>query len=145
MAGIRGTGIVQVAQQTRLALRTLAIEAANAIDARGSVETGRLFAVIRVVAAVQARPAIHADAAVRSVSVCTGGSVLAHRMIPLGALVHIVLAESAREVRWTAAGVVRDAIDAGSSVLAKMSQAIVVVLFAVLALETFGYKSQCHR
>jgi len=56
-------------------------------------------------------------------------------MVPLGALVHVILAKLSREIRRTATGVVRDPVDAGSSVLAKMAQAIVEVLLAVLALE----------
>lgn len=79
MARIRGARIVQVTQQARLSGRTLAQEAAHAINACGSVKAGRAHTVVNVHTAIRPRPSVDADTGIATDHVRTGGTVLAHR------------------------------------------------------------------
>lgn len=135
MARVRGAGVVQMAQQTRLAGRTPAVEASDAVDAGRPVEAGRVHAVVDVVAAVRPVPAVDADAVVAAVGVGTGGPVLADRRL-LHALVHVRFAVLAGKARRALAVIRVDPVDTGATVLAHIARAVVNVLLAVFALET---------
>lgn len=134
MTRIRGAGIVQVAQQTRLARRAATVEAANAIDTGGAIKAGRLHTIVDVLAAIAARPAVHADATVGAVGVRTGGAVLADRRTQR-TLVHVHVTVATRKVWRAIAAIVIDAIHTGAAILAKISGTIVNVLITVLALK----------
>lgn len=135
VARIRGTGVVQMAQQSGLAGRTPAVETTDAVDAGRSVEAGRVDAVVDVVAAVRTVPAVDADAVVAAVGVGTGGTVLADRRL-LHALVHIRFAVLAGKARRALAVIGVDPVHTGGTVLAQIARAVVNILLAVFALET---------
>ena len=135
VARIGGAGVVQVAQQPRLPRRALTEEAADAVVARGAVETGGAGAVVDVLRTVGARPAVDADARVAAVRVGARGAVLAHAGTQ-GALVHVLVAVGTRERRRTLTRVAVDPVGARCSVLAQVTRAVVHVLFAVQTAET---------
>lgn len=137
VARIRRARIVQMAQQPRFALGAATVEAAHAIDAGGPIEAGRVHAVVDVLAAIGARPAVDADARVAAVRVRARGAVLADGR-PGGALVHVVLAVLAEVVGAALAAVRVDAVHAGAAVLAQVAGTVVDVLLAVGALEACG-------
>lgn len=62
MARIAGTRVVQVAQQSCFAGGALAVEGADSVVARGTVEARGHGAIVDVFRAVSARPAVHTDA-----------------------------------------------------------------------------------
>lgn len=141
MARVRRTGIVQVAEQTRLTRRTAAIEAADTVDASRTIEAGRIHAVVNVVAAVRPIPPVHADTVIAAVRVRAGRPVLADRRTQR-TLVHVVLAELAGEAGRAAAVVGVDTVHACAPVLAQVARTVVRVLFTVFALEarrTFAF------
>lgn len=147
VARIGSARVVQVAQQSRLAGRTPAVEAADAVDTGRPVEAGRVHAVVDVVAAVRTVPAVHADAVVAAVGVGAGRAVLADRRL-LDALVHVRLAVLAVEARRTLAVIGVDPVHAGAPVLAHIARAVVDVLLAVFTLEawwTFAFVGEFGR
>lgn len=79
MTGIRRTRIVQMAQQSCLARRTAAHEAADTIDAGGAIEAGRTVTIVNVDAAIGSRPAVDTNARVAADRIRACRSVLAHR------------------------------------------------------------------
>lgn len=139
MAGIRGARIVQMTQQSRLARRAAAIEAADTIDTGGAVKTGSLHTIIDILATVAARPTVHTDATVTAVRVRTGRSVLADRGTHC-TLIDINVTVASREIWRTIAAILVDPIHAGATILAQISRTIINVLLAVLALETCRVK-----
>lgn len=78
MAGIRRTRIVQMAQQSCLAWRTTAHEAAHTVDTGGAIEASRTVTVIDVDAAIGPRPAVDTNARVAADRIRARRSVLAH-------------------------------------------------------------------
>lgn len=135
VAWVGGARIIQVAQQSCLPGRALAIEAAHPIHARGSVEARRSLTIVDVLAARGSRPAVDADAREAAHGVGARRAVLAHAR-PHGALVHVLLAQLARVGRRAAAGVAVDIVHAGRAVLTQVPRAVVDVLLAILAAET---------
>lgn len=80
-------------------MRALAEERCHAVVAGSAVVAGGAGAVVNVLAAVVARPPVHADAVVAAVRVMTGAAVLAgigHQL----ALIHIFSAV----LTWKASG-----------------------------------------
>lgn len=134
VARVAGARVVQVTEQARLARRALAVEGADPVVARGAVEASSHGAVVDVLRAVGACPAVDADARVAAHSVGARSTVLAHAG-PQRALVHVLGAVGPR-VRGRAVARVRvDAIQAGGAVLAQVARAVVHVRFAVGARE----------
>lgn len=134
VARVAGARVVQVTEQARLARRALAVEGAHPVVARGAVEASGHGAVVDVLRAVGACPAVDADARVAAHSVSARSAVLAHAG-PQRALVHVLGAVGPR-VRGRAVARVRvDAIQAGGAVLAQVSRAVVHIRFAVGARE----------
>lgn len=138
---IRGACIVQMTQQTSLTGRAAAIEASNAIDARGAIEARSLHTIIDVLATIASCPAVYTDATVATVRVRAGCTILTDRRTQC-ALVDIHIAVASREIRWTIAAILVDAVHAGATVLAQISRAIIDVLIAVLSLEACRYKKR---
>lgn len=112
----------------------LAVEGADPVDAGRPVEAGRPGAVVDVVTAVRAVPAVDADARVAPVGVAAGRPVLAYRR-PERALVHVDLALGPGEGRRARARVLVHPVDACRPVLAEVPHAVVDVLLAILTSE----------
>ncbi|KAH9399663.1 hypothetical protein TYRP_017653 [Tyrophagus putrescentiae] len=129
--GIGGAGVLQVTQQPGLPRRTLTEEGADAVVAGGAVEAGLVGAVVDVLAAGGAGPAVDADAGEAAVGVGAGGAILAD-MGAEGALVDVLRAVGAAEVGRTGAGVGVDAVDAAAAVLTEVAAAVVDVDLAVV-------------
>lgn len=137
MARIRCARIVQMAQQSGFTLRAATVETSDTIDARRPIEARRIHAVVNVLAAIVARPAVDANARIAARRVRARRPVLAHRR-PGGALVDVRFAMFAHVVGAALAAVRIDAIDAGAAVLAQMAGTVVDVLLAVGTLEACG-------
>lgn len=136
MARIAGTRVVQVAQQARLARCALAVEGADSVVARGTVEARGHGAIVDVLRAVSARPAVDADTRVAAYRVGARGAVLAHAG-PQSALVHVLGAVGPR-VRGRAVARVRvDAVQTGGAVLAQVARTVVHVRLAVCTREAW--------
>lgn len=121
-------------QETGLPGRTLTEEGTNAVVAGGSIEAGLVRAVVDVFPASRARPAVDADA--REAAICVGaGSAILADMRSDGALVDVLRAVGSAEVGWAGAGVGVDAVDAGASILAEMTAAVVHINLAVVSRE----------
>lgn len=136
MARIGGTGVVQMAQESRFAGSTPTVEASDAVDAGCPVEAGRIHAVVDVVAAVRPVPPVHTDAVVAPVGVGAGCSVFANRRL-LHALVHIRFAILAGKARRALAVIGVDPVHTGATVLAHIAGAVVNVFLAIFTLETW--------
>ena len=93
-----GTPVSAALSRTCLAGRTLAVEGAHAVVAGGAGEAAALGAVVLVLAAVVADPAVDADARVAAHRVGAGGAVLADGR-PQRALVHVLRAARGRSGR----------------------------------------------
>lgn len=89
---VADTGIIQMAQETRLSLRTQAGEGGHAVNAGGPWRAGSIGTVIDILAAVISAPAVHTHAAIASVSVGAGASILTSVGLQQ-TLVHIFCAE----------------------------------------------------
>lgn len=147
VARIRSTGIVQMAQQSRLARRAPTVEATDPIDTGGPVKTSRIHTVIDIVATVRPIPPVHADTVVAAVGVGTGGPILANRWL-LNALVHIRVAIIAGKARRALAVIGIDPVYAGATVLTHIARTIVDVLLAVFTMEawwTFAFVVKFRR
>lgn len=135
VARVARAGVVQVAQQTCLSRRALAVEGPDAVVARGTVEAGGYGAVVDVLGAVRAGPAVDADAGVASDGVGAGRPVLAHAG-PDGTLVHVLAAVRARVTGRAVARVRVDAVQTGGAVLAQVARAVVHIGLTVCARES---------
>ena len=118
--------VVQVAQQPRFVGRTFANVAGHAIMTSTAIEARLDGAVVNVDLAVVAFESVNANARVASFGVVAGGPVLAH-VWPRSAFIHVLGAETSRVFGRAVASVGADAIDTSSSILAKMSVAVVDV------------------
>lgn len=78
MAWIRDTRVIQMAQQTSLSRRTLTTEATDAVDACRSTKTCGIDAIIDILRAIVARPAIYANASETSVGISACCTVLTY-------------------------------------------------------------------
>lgn len=136
LARIANTGIIQVAQQTCLSLWTNAGEGSHPVDAGGAVGTGGSEAVVDVLAAVVAAPAVDADAGVAPVVVGAGAPVLAGIGLEL-AFIHILGAELACPLGRAAAVVGVHPVHTNTPVQALVVRAVVHVVSADASLETW--------
>lgn len=101
----------------------------------GSIEARLVGAIVDVLPASRARPAVDADAGKAAVGVGAGGAILAD-VRPDRALVDVLRAVGSGEVGRTGTRVGVDAVDAGASVLAQMTAAVVHVHLAVVSRES---------
>lgn len=102
--------------------------------ARGTVEARGHGAIVDVLRAVGARPAVDADTRVAAYRVGARGAILAHAG-PQSALVHVFGAVGPR-VRGRAVARVRvDAVQTGGAVLAQVARTVVHVRLAVCTRE----------
>jgi len=131
VARITGARIFQVTQKSSFARWTFAVKPSNSIMASSSVKTVSLHAVILVGLTVPSHESIDADTLISSLSVLAGSMVEAR--VGEAAFVHIHGAVFASPLGRTFAGVGVDAILALSSVLAKVTMAIVDILLAIVA------------
>lgn len=136
MARIRGTGVIQMAQQPGLSGGTSAVKASNPVDTSSPIEASRINAIIDVVTAIGSVPPVDANAVVSPVGVGTGGSVFADRRL-LNALVHVRFTILTGKARRTLAVIRVDPIHAGGTVLTHIARAVVNILLAIFALETW--------
>lgn len=111
------------------------MEAADPIDASGTVETGGPGAIVNVHRTVLSGPAVYANAIVRSQRIGTRRSVVADAG-PHGALVHVHLTRIASPLGRARARVTVHAVHARTTVQASVRYAIVDVFLAVFATET---------
>lgn len=136
MAWIRGACIIQVAQQSRLSSRAAAIEAANAIDTCGTIETCRLYAIINVLATVASRPAVHTDATVRTMRVRACRTILTDGRTQC-TLIDIHITVASRKIRRAIASIIINTVNTGAAILTQISGTIVDIQITVLAVETY--------
>lgn len=122
-------------------MRALTVEAADAVDARGAVETRGPGAIVDVHRTVLPRPPVDADAVVRTERIGAGRPVVADAR-PHRALVHVHLARVAHPLGGTRARVTVHAVHARAAVKTGVRYAVVDVLLAVLAAETCGGKTR---
>ena len=108
----------------------MAVEAAHAIDARGTVKAGRPRTIVDVAGTIGTGPSVDTDAGEAPDAVGASGAVLAHGGAQ-GALVHVLFAEEARVHGRAPARVGVDAVHACAAVQALVPQAVVDVLLAV--------------
>lgn len=135
LARVGGTGIVQVAEQSRLARGALAKVVGNSVMTSTTVETGLLGTVVHVNLAVLALEAVDADAAVAVLGVAARGAVLANVRIQ-GALIHVLSAVLASVLGRALTRVGTHAIDTSTPVLAQVVLAVVHVDLALVTGET---------
>lgn len=132
VAGVADACIVEVAQQTRAPVRTLAVEGGHAVMAGGALEAGSTGTVVNVLAAVLASPAIDAHTVVATMGVVAGSTILAgvgHELT----LIHILCAVLTCPLRWAAAIIGIHTIHTGTPILAIVSWTVIHIFFTVLA------------
>lgn len=117
MTRIRRTGIIQVAQQTRLARCATAIEGSHTIYTSGAVETGGCHTIVYIVAAISTFPAVDADAGIIAVGIGASRAILTNRRSHR-ALIHIFFTQFAGKVWRAGTTVCINAIYASTAVLA---------------------------
>lgn len=116
-------------------MRALTVEAAHPVDTRGAIETGGSGAIVNVHRTVLSRPAVDADAVVRTQRVGARGPIVANAWTH-GALVYVHLARLARPLGRARARITVHAIHARTAVETSVRYTVVDVLFTVLATET---------
>lgn len=128
---IADAGVIEVAQQTCASVWTLAKEGGYTVVTGGAMVTSCTGAVIDVLAAVIARPAIDANTVVAAVGVVASPTILTcvgHQL----ALIHIFSAVLACVV-WRALTIVGiDAIHTHATILAVMARAVINVMLTML-------------
>lgn len=134
MAWIADAGVIQVAEEAGLAHGAGAVERSHTVVAGGPVETHGRGAVINVLAATLARPAVDTHTAVAAQGVEAGAPVVAGVGLQL-ALIHVLRAELACPLRRTLAIVGVDAVHAGAPIETPVSRAVVHIDFTVLSLK----------
>jgi hypothetical protein len=134
VARVGRTSIVQVAEQTRLSWRALAVVVGHAIVTRAAVEARLLGAVVHVVLAVAALVAVDADAGVAVAGVGASGAVLAD-VGEYGALIHVDGAVFPRVLGWAVTSVCADTVRAFPAILAQVLVAVVDIHLAFVASE----------
>jgi len=126
---------------TGLAVRALAVEAADPVDASGTVKTGGPGAIVNVHRTVLSGPAVYANTIVRSQWIGTRRAVVtdagAH-----GALVHVHLTRITRPLSRAWARVTIHAVHARTTVQAGVRYTIVDVFLAVFTTETCAGKPE---
>lgn len=112
------------------------MEAAHPVDTCSAVETGGPSTIVNVYRTVLSRPAVDADAVVRTQRVGARGSVVANAR-PHSALVHVHLTRLACPLGWARASVTVHAVHARTAVETSVRYTVVNVLLAVLAAKTY--------
>lgn len=115
LTGITNTSIIQVTQQTCASGRAFAEERGHPIVTRSSCVTGRICAVINVLAAVVSSPAVHTHAVISTLRVQARPTVLTgigHQIT----LIHVFSTELTCPLRLALAVVCVHSIYAGSSI-----------------------------
>lgn len=143
MAWIWCTSIIQMAQKTRFAWYAAAIKAANTINTGSTVKTSRISAIVNIFTAIRSCPSINAYTWITANRVCTCCTILAYRRSSTRqcwALVNVILTKFARIIWWTFATIRIHTINTLSTVLTKISGAIVYILFTIDALEACVWK-----
>lgn len=132
LAWVTDAGVIKMAQQTCASMRALAEEGGNTVVAGRPMIAGCAGTVIDVLAAVVARPAVHTDTVVTSMSIMAGPSILTcvgHQL----AFVHIFCAVLTCVMRWTLAVVGVYSVHTDSTVLTVVAGAVINVVFTVWA------------
>jgi len=120
---------------TGLAVRALAVEATDPVDASGTVETGGPGAIVNVHRTVLSGPAVYANTIVRPQRIGTRRTVVTDAG-PHGALIHVHLTRIACPLGRARARVTVHAVHARPAVQAGVWYTIVDVFFAVFSTET---------
>lgn len=144
LTGVTDAGVIQLAQQPCATVRTYTDERGNSVMTSGAVGTGSAGAVVDVLAAVVAGPAVDADALVAAVGVVTRAPVLARVGHQL-AFIHVISAQLTCELRPTLAVVGINSIHAGSPVLTLVARTVVNVDVAVFTVETWYTRALVAR
>lgn len=111
------------------------MEAADPVDASGTVETRGSGAIVDVHRTVLSRPTVHANAIVRALRVRTRRTVVTDARSH-GTLVHVHLARIARPLGRARARVTVHAVHASAAVETRVRYTIVDVLLAVFPSKT---------
>lgn len=121
---------------TSFSVRTLAIEATNAIDAGSTIETSCTCTVINVDAAVRPGPAVHAYTRITAMRIRTCSAIVAQGR-PYRTFIHVQLALRAREGRRTQARVLIHPVHASGAILTEIARTIINVLLAMISSESW--------
>lgn len=132
VAGVADTGVVEVAQKARLSYGALAEERCHAVVAGSAVETNGDGAVIDVLAAVVARPAVDTHAGVAADGVETGTAVVAGVWLH-ETLVDVLGAVLACPLWWTLTVVCINSINTNATVHTLMARAVIDIILTVVA------------
>ena len=124
IARVGRTSIVQVAKETRFVWRTFANVTGHAIMTSTSIQTGLLSAIIHIYFTIVAFVPIDTDTGVAAFGIVTSGAVLAH-VRPQSTFVHILCTIPTCVFGRAVASVSTDAVHADTSILTKMSVAVV--------------------
>lgn len=134
-AGVTDAGIIHMAEQARLPEGAGADEGGDSVDAGGAGGTGRGGAVVDVLGAVRAAPAVDADAVIAALHITTGAAILT--CVGLQAtLVHILCAELTCPLRRTLTVVSVDPVHTGPSVLTVVLRTVVDIHLTVGPVES---------
>lgn len=136
VARVADTGVIEVAQQTRLPDWTRAEEGGHSVVAGGAIEADGYRAVVNVFAAVVARPAVHADAGVSADGVEAGAAVVTGVGLH-ETLVYIFRTVLTCPLRRALAIVGVHAVDAYPAVHALVTRAVIHVVLAVVSLKAW--------
>jgi len=120
---------------TGLAVRALAVEAADTVDTSGAVETGGPGTIVDIHRTILSGPAVYANTIVRSQRISTRSAVVTDTG-PHGTLVHVHLTRIASPLGRTRARVTVHAVHARTTVQTGVWYTIVDVFFTVFATET---------
>lgn len=144
VARVANAGIIQMTQETCLSLWTQAGKGGHTVDAGGPRRAGGEGAVVDVLAAVISAPAVDAHAAVASIAVGAGASVLAGIGLQQ-ALVHIFRAELPCPLRGAAAVVSIDSVHTNPAILTFVVRAVIDIPLAGAPFKTWktvAFKSE---
>lgn len=134
VAGVAHTCIVQVAQQTRLSNWTGAEEGRDTVEARGAIEANGDRAVVNVLAAVVADPAVHTDAGVTPDGVEASAAIVT-RIGLHETLIDVLSTVLSCPFRRALAIVRIHSINAYSSIHALVTRTVVHVILTVVSLK----------
>ena len=134
VAGVAGTSIVQMTEESGLSRWAFAIIIGDAVMASSAGQTRLRSAVVDVNFTILAFVPVDADALVSPVSICAGRPVLTR--IVHGTFVHVLGAIFASELGCAVALVAAYAVDAFAAILAEVVSAVIDVNLASIAGET---------
>lgn len=134
-AGITDAGIIKMAEQTCLSVRTHADEGCNTVYACGALAACSCCTVINVFRAVRSTPTIDAYTDIAAGQVAAGTSVLTGVWLQ-PALIHVLCAVLTSPLWRTLTVVGIDPIHTGSSIGTLVIRAVVDVVLTVSSIET---------